>query len=45
MAAGLFAGSLVPAAMYEEARRATVPLHVLLQWDDEGPGPGSSPGT
>ncbi|MFD0421400.1 alpha/beta hydrolase [Streptomyces parvus] len=36
VAAGLFAGSLVPAAMFEEARRVTVPLHVLLQWDDEG---------
>lgn len=36
VAAGLFAGSLVPAVMYEEARRVTVPLHVLLQWDDEG---------
>ncbi|MFK0259779.1 alpha/beta hydrolase [Streptomyces angustmyceticus] len=35
-AAVLFAGSLVPAAMFEEARRVTVPLHVLLQWDDEG---------
>lgn len=35
-AAVLFAGSLVPAAMYEEARRVTIPLHVLLQWDDEG---------
>ncbi|MFJ8540927.1 dienelactone hydrolase family protein [Streptomyces sp. NPDC093586] len=35
-AAVLFAGSLVPAAMVEEARRITVPLHVLLQWDDEG---------
>ncbi|MEU8620755.1 alpha/beta hydrolase [Streptomyces sp. NPDC048623] len=35
-AAGLFAGSLVPAAMFEEARRVTIPLHVLLQWDDEG---------
>nr|WSW67806.1 alpha/beta hydrolase [Streptomyces sp. NBC_00995] len=35
-AAGLFAGSLVPRAMFEEARRVTVPLHVLLQWDDEG---------
>ncbi|MFG2819058.1 dienelactone hydrolase family protein [Kitasatospora sp. NPDC048365] len=35
-AAGLFAGSFVPAAMFEEARRVTVPLHVLLQWDDEG---------
>ena len=35
-AAVLFAGSLVPRAMVEEARRVTVPLHVLLQWDDEG---------
>ncbi|MFD7685645.1 dienelactone hydrolase family protein [Streptomyces sp. NPDC059781] len=35
-AAGLFAGSLVPRVMFEEARRVTVPLHVLLQWDDEG---------
>ncbi|MFG2436310.1 alpha/beta hydrolase [Streptomyces sp. NPDC048508] len=35
-AAVLFAGSLVPRAMLEEARRVTVPLHVLLQWDDEG---------
>ncbi|MEW2040206.1 hypothetical protein AB0885_24505, partial [Streptomyces sp. NPDC005534] len=23
-------------AMFEEAQRVTVPLHVLLQWDDEG---------
>ncbi|WP_336049089.1 alpha/beta hydrolase [Streptomyces sp. CA2R101] len=35
-AAVLFAGSLLPAAMFEEARRVTIPLHVLLQWDDEG---------
>ncbi|UFR07027.1 alpha/beta hydrolase [Streptomyces sp. Go40/10] len=35
-AAGLFAGSFVPAAMFEEARAVTVPLQVLLQWDDEG---------
>lgn len=35
-AAVLFAGSLVPSAMFEEARRVTIPLHVLLQWDDEG---------
>ncbi|GAA1400206.1 hypothetical protein GCM10009639_40920 [Kitasatospora putterlickiae] len=34
-AAGLFAGSFVPAAIVEEARRVTVPLQVLLQWDDE----------
>ncbi|MFE1956267.1 alpha/beta hydrolase [Streptomyces sp. NPDC059524] len=36
VAAGLFAGSFVPAVIFEEARRVTVPLHVLLQWDDEG---------
>lgn len=36
VAAGLFAGSLVPRTMFEEARRITIPLHVLLQWDDEG---------
>ncbi|MGW2866821.1 alpha/beta hydrolase [Kitasatospora sp. NPDC001225] len=36
VAAGLFAGSLVPRAVFEEARRVTIPLHVLLQWDDEG---------
>ncbi|GAB2623898.1 alpha/beta hydrolase [Pseudactinotalea suaedae] len=35
-AAGLFAGSFVPAVMLGEARRITIPLHVLLQWDDEG---------
>ncbi|MFJ4920528.1 alpha/beta hydrolase [Streptomyces sp. NPDC088725] len=35
-AANLFAGSFVPAAMYEEARQVTIPLQVLLQWDDEG---------
>ncbi|MFJ9446166.1 alpha/beta hydrolase [Kitasatospora sp. NPDC101235] len=35
-AAGLFAGSLVPAAIFEEARQVTIPLQVLLQWDDEG---------
>ncbi|MBW8481842.1 dienelactone hydrolase family protein [Actinomadura parmotrematis] len=36
VAAGLFAGSFVPRAVLEEARRVTIPLHVLLQWDDEG---------
>ncbi|MCZ9341417.1 hypothetical protein NGM37_27010, partial [Streptomyces sp. TRM76130] len=36
VAAALFAGSLVPRAMFEEARQVTIPLHVLLQWDDEG---------
>jgi hypothetical protein len=35
-AAVFFAGSFVPAAMFEEARQVTIPLHVLLQWDDEG---------
>jgi hypothetical protein len=35
-AAGLFAGSYVPRRMFEEARRVGIPLHVLLQWDDEG---------
>ncbi|MCG0283588.1 alpha/beta hydrolase [Streptomyces sp. PSAA01] len=36
VAAGLFAGSFVPRAIFEEARQVTIPLHVLLQWDDEG---------
>jgi hypothetical protein len=36
VAAGLFAGSFVPRIMFEEARQVTIPLHVLLQWDDEG---------
>ncbi|MFF0596142.1 alpha/beta hydrolase [Streptomyces antibioticus] len=36
VAAGLFAGSFVPRAMYGEALHVTIPLHVLLQWDDEG---------
>ena len=35
-AAVLFAGSFVPASMVEEARQVTIPLQVLLQWDDEG---------
>ncbi|NEK85705.1 alpha/beta hydrolase [Blastococcus saxobsidens] len=35
-AALLFAGSYVPRRTYEEARHVTVPLLVLLQWDDEG---------
>ncbi|ATZ29670.1 Alpha/beta hydrolase family protein (plasmid) [Streptomyces lavendulae subsp. lavendulae] len=35
-AAVLFAGSFVPRAIFDEARRVTIPLHVLLQWDDEG---------
>jgi hypothetical protein len=36
VAAGLFAGSFVPRAIIEEARRITIPVHVLLQWDDHG---------
>ncbi|MBD5784682.1 alpha/beta hydrolase [Cellulosimicrobium terreum] len=36
VAAGLYAGSFVPRATLDEARRVTIPVHVLLQWDDEG---------
>ena len=35
-AALLFAGSFVPRALFEQARQVSIPLHVLLQWDDEG---------
>ena len=35
-AALLFAGSFVPRVMFEDARQVTIPLQVLLQWDDEG---------
>ncbi|AGM02952.1 dienelactone hydrolase family protein [Amycolatopsis keratiniphila] len=35
-AAVLFAGSYVPRSILEEARQVSIPLHVLLQWDDEG---------
>jgi len=35
-AALLFAGSFVPRTMFDEARQVTIPLHVLLQWDDDG---------
>ncbi|WP_030685564.1 dienelactone hydrolase family protein [Streptomyces sp. NRRL B-1347] len=35
-AAGFFAGGYVPRAQREEARRVSVPLLLLLQWDDEG---------
>ena len=35
-AANVFAGSFVPRATFEEARQVTIPLQVLLQWDDEG---------
>ncbi len=36
VASGFFAGSFVPAVTFDEARRITIALHVLLQWDDEG---------
>lgn len=36
VAAGLFAGSYVPRSTFDDARRVAIPLHVLLQWDDEG---------
>jgi hypothetical protein len=36
VAAGLFAGSHIPQSTVEDARKVTIPLHVLLQWDDEG---------
>ncbi|MFI9769631.1 dienelactone hydrolase family protein [Streptomyces sp. NPDC052415] len=35
-AANFFAGGYVPRAQREEARQVTVPLLLLLQWDDEG---------
>ncbi len=35
VAAGLFAGSFVPRSMFGEARQITIPVHALLQWDDE----------
>lgn len=35
-AAVLFAGSYVPRTMFDEARQVTIPLQVLLQWDDRG---------
>jgi hypothetical protein len=35
-AAAFFAMSFVPGALREEARQLTIPLQVLLQWDDEG---------
>jgi hypothetical protein len=36
VAAGLFAGSFVPRSIVAQARDVTVPVHVLLQWDDAG---------
>jgi hypothetical protein len=35
-AALLFAGSFVPRTIFDQARQVTIPLQVLLQWDDEG---------
>jgi hypothetical protein len=35
-AANLFAGSVLPSSLFSEARQVTIPLQVLLQWDDEG---------
>ncbi|WP_226995688.1 alpha/beta hydrolase [Gordonia phthalatica] len=34
-AAVLFAGSVIPQSTFVEARDVTIPLHALLQWDDE----------
>ncbi|MFD4876341.1 dienelactone hydrolase family protein [Streptomyces sp. NPDC058420] len=34
--AGFFAGGYVPRAQREEARQVTIPLLLLLQWDDDG---------
>lgn len=34
-AAGLFAGSFIPRQIRAEARDVVIPVHVLLQWDDE----------
>ncbi|MHC3000882.1 dienelactone hydrolase family protein [Gordonia sp. GN26] len=33
-ALGLFAGSYLPRATLQEARKVDVPVHVLMQWDD-----------
>lgn len=35
-AASFFAGGYMPRAQREEARQITIPLLMLLQWDDEG---------
>ena len=35
-AAVLFAGSYVPELIMRHARKITIPLYMLLQWDDEG---------
>ena len=34
-AAGLFAGSFIPRQIMAEAHDVVIPVHVLLQWDDE----------
>ncbi|MDN3024543.1 alpha/beta hydrolase [Streptomyces sp. S.PB5] len=36
VAASFYAGGFVPRAQREEARQVTIPLLMLLQWDDEG---------
>ncbi|MGJ0118254.1 alpha/beta hydrolase [Williamsia sp. MIQD14] len=36
VAAGLFAGSFIPLTAFADARQVHIPVHVLLQWDDEG---------
>lgn len=36
VALGLFAGSFLPQQTFDEARRVSIPVHMLLQWDDEG---------
>lgn len=35
VAAVLFAGSFIPRAILVQARKIEIPIHVLLQWDDE----------
>ena len=32
----LFAGSFAPRSLFEEAGQVTIPLQILLQWDDDG---------
>ena len=36
MAAVFFGMGFVPGTLREEARQVTMPLQLLLQWDDEG---------
>ncbi|GEE01940.1 hypothetical protein nbrc107696_23860 [Gordonia spumicola] len=35
-AAALFAGSFLPTTTFDDARDLRIPIHVMLQWDDEG---------